>query len=186
LDHSKNAAINGGVGSQPTFIDELGLYSLIMRSSKVEAVEFQEWVFHVIKSIRKTGTYSLNAEVEKLNAQIAADQPKITEFNQFLNHQGLKSMRDTASAIFDSTELGRNKLMDLMRKSKLLDKHNMPYQNYIDRGYFVVRQREIEYNKNGETVTHYVNQPFATVNGMRYLSKKYKKESLEHKQLPLF
>ena len=41
-----------------TFINEPNLYRIIFRSNKVEAVEFQNWVFEeVLPQIRKTGQY---------------------------------------------------------------------------------------------------------------------------------
>jgi hypothetical protein len=41
-------------------VNEPGLYRLISRSDKPEAVRFQDWVFEeVLPSIRKTGSYSV-------------------------------------------------------------------------------------------------------------------------------
>lgn len=41
------------------FINEPGLYSLICKSKKSEALEFQDWIFNdVLVSIRKTGSYN--------------------------------------------------------------------------------------------------------------------------------
>lgn len=45
-------------GRRPLIISEPGLYSLVMRSRKPEAKEFQRWVTHeVLPAIRKTGGY---------------------------------------------------------------------------------------------------------------------------------
>ena len=42
--------------------------------------------------------------------------------------------------------MGRNKLFKFLRDKKILDRNNMPYQEYVDRGYFrVIEQR---YNTN--------------------------------------
>lgn len=49
-----------GGGQKMTFLKEPGLYQLIMRSNKKEAVQFQEWICgEVIPSIRKTGRYDI-------------------------------------------------------------------------------------------------------------------------------
>lgn len=50
------------------FINESGLYSIIMRSRKKEAKRFKKWVTsEVLPSIRKTGRYNVaEAEMEKL------------------------------------------------------------------------------------------------------------------------
>ncbi|WP_247594687.1 BRO family protein [Sphingopyxis sp. PAMC25046] len=49
-----------------TLITESGLYKLIMRSDKAEAVEFQNWVTReVLPAIRRTGDYVMqDADVE--------------------------------------------------------------------------------------------------------------------------
>ena len=53
------------------FINESGLYSLIMRSKKQDARQFQQWVTkEVLPSIRKNGSYSLTS------AQLAIEPPK--------------------------------------------------------------------------------------------------------------
>lgn len=50
-------------GKPVNLISEAGLYRLIMRSDKPEAVKFQDWVTRdVLPAIRKTGGYLLNEE----------------------------------------------------------------------------------------------------------------------------
>ncbi len=73
LDDSERALIirtntpnltRGGWGhkeGQAVFVSESGLYKLIMRPEKPDAVAFQNWVTkEVLPSIRKTGGYLLN------------------------------------------------------------------------------------------------------------------------------
>lgn len=56
----------GGM-QKATFVKEPGLYKLIMRSDKKEAVEFQDWICcDVLPSIRKTGRYELNHKPFKM------------------------------------------------------------------------------------------------------------------------
>ena len=45
---------------QTIFLNEFGLYQLIFSSNMEYAQRFQQWVFTVIQSIRKTGRYKLN------------------------------------------------------------------------------------------------------------------------------
>ena len=43
------------------FVDEAGMYKILMKSRKAVADEFQDWVSEeVLPSIRKTGSYSVN------------------------------------------------------------------------------------------------------------------------------
>ncbi|MGK7892216.1 MAG: Bro-N domain-containing protein [Xenococcus sp. (in: cyanobacteria)] len=49
-----------------TTLTEPGLYALIFRSDKPEAVKFQHWVFQeVLPAIRKTGKYQLTPEMRE-------------------------------------------------------------------------------------------------------------------------
>ena len=48
----------GGV-QELTTVSEKGLYKLVFKSRKDEALAFQEWAYEVISQIRKTGSYSL-------------------------------------------------------------------------------------------------------------------------------
>ena len=51
-----------------TIVSESGLYTLIMRSRKKEAVDFQRWITReVLPSIRKHGAYVMG-QTSKLNA----------------------------------------------------------------------------------------------------------------------
>lgn len=64
------------------FINESGLYSLIMSSKKPEAKVFKRWVTsEVLPSIRKTGSYNVQKQVpqtylESLKALVAAEEEK--------------------------------------------------------------------------------------------------------------
>lgn len=54
-----------------TFLTEQGVFKLIMRSRKPVAKPFQNWVFEVLKTIRKTGRYALEEEVATLKRKHA-------------------------------------------------------------------------------------------------------------------
>ncbi len=56
---------------QAIFLDEGGLYSLIMKSKLAEAEAFQSWVTdEVLPSIRKTGTYKLNEQLQTIQSEL--------------------------------------------------------------------------------------------------------------------
>nr|WP_312448900.1 BRO family protein [Brevundimonas naejangsanensis] len=59
--HVARPTLNPGKGGSPMIgVSESGLYKLIMRSDKDEAIVFQNWVTQeVLPSIRKTGKYAL-------------------------------------------------------------------------------------------------------------------------------
>ncbi|MGJ3522060.1 BRO-N domain-containing protein [Nitratidesulfovibrio sp. D1] len=66
-------------GRAPLIINESGLYSLILRSRKPEALRFKKWVTaEVLPSIRKTGGYIMARpdEVMTLHYKAIGDEPK--------------------------------------------------------------------------------------------------------------
>lgn len=53
--------VNKSIRSSTYFINQLGVYSLIMRSSLPSAIQFKEWLFkEVLPSIKDTGKYNIN------------------------------------------------------------------------------------------------------------------------------
>ena len=66
--HSLCTLTNGG-SQMLTFISEENLYRIVFRSTKPEALNFQNWVFaEVLPTIRKTGSYSARQTAyEELN-----------------------------------------------------------------------------------------------------------------------
>ena len=53
--------ITSDVHREMLFVDEAGMYKILMKSRKAVAEEFQDWVSEqVLPSIRKTGSYSVN------------------------------------------------------------------------------------------------------------------------------
>lgn len=68
-------------GQEQLFLTEPGLYRLIMRSNKPNAVKFQEWVCEeVLPSIRKTGMYN----IEQLHQQLEDKEKKIGDLQASL------------------------------------------------------------------------------------------------------
>ncbi|MBC6675262.1 MAG: hypothetical protein H9L35_03240 [Acinetobacter sp.] len=66
--HEMYTLTSGGT-QKLTFISEENLYRIVFRSTKPEALNFQNWVFaEVLPSIRKTGSYSARQTAyEELN-----------------------------------------------------------------------------------------------------------------------
>ena len=100
------------------YINESGLYSLILRSKTEKAKEFKKWVTkEVLPSIRKSGRYELNHKPFKMltfNIQSEYDlQKKVV--NYIKNHH--------PKALLNAT-LGENQITNSMRYKS----HNMGYQ----------------------------------------------------------
>jgi len=173
-----------GTRQQTNIINEAGLYFLILRSNKPEARKFQYWITHeVIPSIRKTGAYAMKElsrleilemaiqserERIRLEQQIEANAYKIESFQQFIDASNYQGMNEVAKVL----GYGRNKLFKLLRNNGVLRSNNTPYQRYLDRGYFVVKNASI--NMGGEIVA--VPVTHVSTNGMEWLRNLLKRE----------
>jgi phage antirepressor YoqD-like protein len=62
---------------------------------------------------------------------------------------------------------GRNRLFAELRERKILRLNNTPYQEYMDRGYFVVKEKPISM---GDAVFN-KPQTYVTAKGMDWLGK---------------
>lgn len=143
-----------------TIVSESGLYSLVLGSRKPEAKEFKRWVTHeVIPSIRKTGGYLGNVEnmsdleilgrammiykrtVEEQHKQIEEMKPKAEFADRVTKSTDNILMRQMAKLLCDKGySIGEKRLYQLLRDQKILMKNNEPYQQYVDKGYFVVQE----------------------------------------------
>ena len=149
-----------------TVINESGLYSVIFKSRKPEAKAFKKWVTsEVLPAIRKTGGYSvapvipqtlsealrLAADIEEqraaLEAKVAEDAPKVEFYHDVTGSDSVIDMATVAKVL--NRGIGRNQLFAFLRKEKVLDSRNAPYQRFIDMGWF--RQVETKWQKpNGD------------------------------------
>ena len=152
-----------------TVINESGMYSLIFNSRLESAKKFKHWVTsEVIPSIRKTGGYNLpqtypealraladqaekaeklliqNNELQLANQEM---KPKAEFFDAVAGSKKAMSMEEVAK-ILSYPGIGRNKLFEILRNQNILQSDNIPYQKYIDSGYF--RVIEQKYNVGDE------------------------------------
>lgn len=171
-DERTLVSIEGASNGRPVnAVTEPGLYGLVLGSRKPEAKVFKRWVKHeVLPSIRKHGAYmtsdtldqmiaspefgiklltALRDERDKnkaLTAKIEADQPKVDFADHISGYKGTISVGSLAKLLSkNGITIGRNKLYRWMRDEKILNQDNIPYQKYMDTGYFTV----IETMKNG-------------------------------------
>lgn len=109
-------------------------------------------------------------EVEKtvrLEAQITQQAPKVALYDTAMNAKNNMSMAAVAKTL-GFKGFGRNNLFAFLRDRKILMANNDPYQEYIDRGYFEVRQYPITHFSTGiENKT----QTLVTPKGMDYIFK---------------
>ena len=157
-----------GREQEATFINESNLYKVIFHSRKPSAERFTDWVTdEVIPSIRKNGGYIANQEqmtpeqivanalivaqniISQKDRQIEEMKPKAEFFDAVADSKTAISMNEVAK-VLNIKGYGRNNLFEFLRENKVLDRWNVPYQRYVDNGWF--RVIEQHYQKNGEPV----------------------------------
>lgn len=77
LDQDERAMFDIGRQGKTWFINESGLYNVVLRSDKPESKPFRKWVTGtVLPTIRKTGAYNANALTESSKAALAEAKAK--------------------------------------------------------------------------------------------------------------
>lgn len=184
------------------FISECNLYRLISHSRLPYAEKFESWIFdEVLPTIRRTGGYVASEDmfienylpfldepyrdlfrlqmtaIEKLNERIRHDQPLVEFANQVAGTDNLIDMNAMAKLAADKNfNIGRTRLFRWLKRTGVLMSNNLPYQRYIDRGYFAVKESVFEVNGLKKTY----RQTFVTGKGQLFiislLRKYYGKE----------
>lgn len=195
LQRSENATFeipNRGL----TIINESGLYSLIVSSKLPTAKEFKRWVTsEVLPTIRKHGAYMDMDVIEKTltnpdfiiqlattlkeekqrrmeaEAKIAADEHKVDFYNAVGSTSATLTIERFAKLVTEKLGIntGRNRMSQWLRKNGFLQANNMPYQRYINNGWF----KTYEVIKAGHAFT----VPSITGKGQQKLFEKFAAEA---------
>lgn len=152
--------------TEVNFIDEGNLYRLITKSKLPLAQQFERWVFdEVLPLIRQTGMYMTDAVYNELisnpgklgqmlinyQEQIDSMRPKVEQYDTFMNSNcGFNMATVSKMLCFQAPQrkrkvIGRNQMFQILRDLNILqstsDNWNLPFQDYIDMGYFRVLAR---------------------------------------------
>ena len=191
---------NGGVQAL-SFISEGDVYRLVAHSRLPSAEKFESWIFdEVLPTIRRTGGYVANEDIfienylpfldepyrnlfrlqmmaiNQLNERIRHDQPLVEFANQVSNTENLIDMNAMAKlAIEENIPIGRNRLFRWLRENEILMSDNLPYQKYIERGYFSVKESVFETG----SMTKTYQQTYVTGKGQQYIIGRLRKEFLQ-------
>ena len=196
-DKQTSCFTTGGQNYNMTIINESGLYSLTLSSKLPSAKKFKHWVTHeVIPTIRKTGSYSIGVprtfaealrlaadqqeQIEKQQKLISEQKPKVEFFDTVAESKTAVSMNDAAKSL-NFNNVGRNKLFDILRTQKILMSDNMPYQKYVDAGYFRVIEQKWT-GKDGMPQISYKTLVYQK--GIDYIRKLLEKEGYVRKETP--
>ena len=194
---------SGGQHREMTAVSESGLYAVVLRSDKPQAKPFRKWVTsEILPTIRKTGGYVANEDmfienylpfldepyqnlfrlqmiaINQLNERIRHDQPLVEFANQVSDTTNLIDMNAMAKlAVEENIQIGRNRLFQWLREKGILMSNNLPYQKYIESGYFKVKESVFETSSMMKTY----QQTFVTGKGQTYIIGRLKKEYVEVK-----
>lgn len=197
-DRCKIMIFDGNQNKETIIINESGFYSLVLSSKMPKAKEFRRWVTsNVLPTIRRTGGYVANEDmfienylpfldepyqglfrlqmiaINQLNERIRHDQPLVEFANQVSNTENLIDMNAMAKlAIEENIPIGRNRLFRWLRENEILMSDNLPYQKYIERGYFAVKESVFETG----SMTKTYQQTFVTGKGQQFIIGLLKKE----------
>ena len=204
-DKCKIMIFDGNQNKETIIINESGFYSLVLSSKMPRAKEFRRWVTaEILLTIRRTGGYVGSEDmfienylpfldepyknlfrlqmmfINKLNERIRHDEPLVEFANQVAGTENLIDMNAMAKlAIEENIPIGRNRLFRWLKGKGVLMANNLPYQKYIDRGYFAVKESVFEVDGMKKTY----QQTFVTGKGQRFvidlLKKYYGKEFLQ-------
>lgn len=175
---------SGGQMRKVTVVSEAGMYEVVIRSDKPEAVAFRRWITSdVLPTIRKTGSYGqieLSREellsraflesqkvIEEKDATIHELTPKADAYDAFIDADGTYSVGNVAKML----GLSQNKLFDLMRNAGVMiakgAMRNTPYQKYMH--HFAVKAFEFE-RSDGTRGTSYTTR--VQPSGVDFIRKK--------------
>lgn len=87
--------------------------------------------------------------IDNLKQQVLEMKPKADFFDAVADSKTAISMNEVAK-VLNIKGYGRNNLFEFLRENKVLDSWNVPYQRYVDNGWF--RVIEQHYQKNGEPI----------------------------------
>jgi anti-repressor protein len=157
-----------------SYVPENIFYRLAMKANNATAESFQAKVCdEILPTIRKTGSYNANPmnlpttypeamrlladtyeAKDALEAKVIAMEPKARAFDVFIDAKGYYTVGTAAKML----NTGRNRLFAFMAIHKIIMDNNVPYQRYVDSGYFAVK------GHNGIT--------YVSPKGLQWLSEK--------------
>ena len=107
-------------------------------------------------------------QIEEQNKQLEEQKPKVEFFNQVTDSTDAVDMKECAKIL--NMGIGRNRLFEFLRSRAILDRKNLPYQSFIDRGYF----RTVETSYTKADGTNCINiKTVVYQKGMDYIRKIY-------------
>lgn len=189
-----------------TFVNESGLYEVIIRSDSPKAKPFRKWVCsEVLPSIRKHGAYMTSETIEdilknpdliigmatelkteqearkKLQAEAKVNEPKVKFANALMSSESSILVNQMASILTQNDhKIGQNRLFEWLRKNDYLhentENRNLPKQKWIEKGYFEIKTSVYFDNKAMALKTK--STPKITMKGVEHILSVFDNETV--------
>ena len=186
-----------------TFVNESGLYEVIIRSDSPKAKPFRKWVCsEVLPSIRNHGVYMTTetiAEViknpdliigmatelkkeqearKKLQETVNKNKPKVEYADAILESEGSILIKELALWLQkNGIKIGQLKFYEWMRENDYTYKEgemkNLPKQKWIEKGYFTLKKSK--YTKDNNVMTSTTAK--ITEKGQQYFIEKFRSQT---------
>ena len=196
---------NGGTQKE-TFVNESGLYEVILRSDSPKAKPFRKWVCsEVLPSIRKHGAYMTTQTIEevlknpdliigmatelkkeqeankKLQVEAKENEPKVKFANALMSSESSILVNQMASILTQNGhKIGQNRLFEWLRKNDYLhentESRNLPKQKWIEKGYFEIKTSVYFDNKAMALKTK--STPKITMKGVEHILSVFDNETV--------
>ena len=107
-----------------------------------------------------------DAAKAELEAKVIADAPKVNFHDKVAEAINCQTVEEVAKIL----GTGRNRLFAWLRNKNFFLDSNLPYQEYIDRGYFRVVERQFD-DKRGESHTY--TRTLVTGKGLAVIQQRF-------------
>ena len=148
-----------------TLKDEL-LLSVIRASSDIDRAL-------AINSYEREYVIPLENKVEEQCVVIETMEPKVEFYDMVVESSSTFSMQEVAK-VLNFEGVGRNKLFAFLREKKILDKNNIPYQQYVEQGLFRLIETTWTHPSSGDVMVN--TKTVVYQKGLDYISKILLKE----------
>lgn len=153
LDEDELTLISNEGGREMNYINEPGLYTLVLGSRKKEAKTFKRWITHeVVPSIRKTGGYiegQENMTTEELMAKaLMVAQKTLADREARISVLTVENQIMAPKAAYFDELVDRNLLTNLRETANQL---NIPPKKFVS---FLLEQKYIYRDKRGKLLPY--------------------------------
>ena len=130
-------------------------------------------VFEIPQSYREALLLAADQQlvIEEQQSKIKILEPRSLYFDKIIRTDGLVTMEECAK-LLNVPNIGRNKLYQKLREGNVVMKNSTtPYQHFVSKGYFELKEEMIEISKNGSMIRKVNITTMVTQKGLAFVFK---------------